>query len=147
MIKYVIDTNIVFSIIHSPDNRMSETFFIAEEYDLQFVAPEYLQLEIDRHRSKLLERTGLDDHDLDRLITIVYRKIEFFQDRIIPIDSYVRASQLVRDVDPLDVPFVALSVYLDLPLYTGDNKLYRGLLQKGYTAVVNFDDLKLKHNL
>jgi predicted nucleic acid-binding protein len=36
------------------------------------------------------------------------------------------------EVDLKDIPFVALSIELNAPLYTGDNKLKNGLLAKGF---------------
>ncbi|GJM35619.1 MAG: hypothetical protein DHS20C18_46200 [Saprospiraceae bacterium] len=41
-----------------------------------------------------------------------------------------------------DLPFVALTEYLDELLWTGDNQLYNGLKKKGYKKVVNFEFIK-----
>jgi len=38
--------------------------------------------------------------------------------------------------------FVALNEYLDEFLWTGDKKLYEGLIKKGYGKVVNFNMIK-----
>ena len=44
----------------------------------------------------------------------------------------------MRDIDIDDLVFVALSAYLDEFLWTGDHKLYEGLINKGYQKVINF---------
>ena len=88
MTTYVIDTNIVFSILHSPNSDMAAAFFRAEEYSLSFIAPQYLQAEIEDHRQKLLDLTRLDRRSLDRMLVLVYRRIKFFEDRFIPLQSY-----------------------------------------------------------
>lgn len=132
MTAYVIDTNIVFSILHSPQSAMAAAFFKAEEYGIVFIAPQYLQYEIEDHRQKLLSLTRLDSKSLDRMLALVYRRIKFFEDRLIPLQSYWEAVRLLRDIDQEDVPFVALSIYQQISLFTGDRKLYRGLLSRSY---------------
>jgi predicted nucleic acid-binding protein len=147
MTAYVIDTNIVFSILHSPQSAMAAAFFKSEEYGLKFVAPQYLQHEIEDHRQKLLSLTRLDSKSLDRMLALVYRRIKFFEDRLIPLQSYWEAVRLLRDIDQEDVPFVALSIYQQISLFTGDRKLYRGLLSRSYFQVVDFADLKKIHSI
>jgi len=147
MTTYVIDTNIVFSVLHSPQNAIAAAFFRAEEYGISFIAPQYLQLEIEDHRQKLLELTHLDIRSLDRMLVLVYRRIRFFEDRLIPLRSYWEAVRLLRDIDEEDVPFVALSIYRQISLFTGDRKLYRGLLSRSYSQVVDFADLKKTHSI
>jgi predicted nucleic acid-binding protein len=55
--------------------------------------------------------------------------------------------RLVRDIDPDDVTFVALTNYMDEILWTGDTKLYNGLKKLGYKKVVNFNDLQKRYKM
>lgn len=45
-----------------------------------------------------------------------------------------------------DLVFVALSDFLNVPLWTGDLKLYRELRAKGYNRVVVFQEIKEELN-
>ncbi len=49
---------------------------------------------------------------------------------------------LVKDIDPDDIVFVALSLYLEAYLWTGDKVLYKGLKAKGFNRVINTQDIK-----
>jgi predicted nucleic acid-binding protein len=50
----------------------------------------------------------------------------------IPDNIWQQANELTVDIDPFDIPFVALSIYLDAYLWTGDKSLYNGLQGKGF---------------
>jgi predicted nucleic acid-binding protein len=76
-----------------------------------------------------------------------YKYIEFIEDAAIPFEEYIKAMRIVRDVDPDDVHFIALTNYLDRVLWTGDVKLYNGLKAKGYEKVVMFKDISRTYNL
>jgi predicted nucleic acid-binding protein len=43
-----------------------------------------------------------------------------------------KAYDLCKDVDIKDTPFIALSIELKRPLWTGDKKLKEGLRSKGF---------------
>lgn len=72
----------------------------------------------------------------------IYGHIQFIDDQIIPFEEYVKAMRIVRDIDPDDVTFIALNNYFNGTLWTGDTKLYYGLKAKGYSKVVNYQDIK-----
>ncbi len=44
--------------------------------------------------------------------------------------TFKRAVELTKDVDEFDIPFIALAIELDTPLWTGDKKLIMGLKNK-----------------
>jgi len=51
------------------------------------------------------------------------------------------AEALTIDIDPDDISFVALSIFLDAYLWTGDKSLYNGLKNKGYNSVLSTFEL------
>lgn len=85
----------------------------------------------------------MDEAETKRLLLIVYDKIEFVSDQIIPFEFYAKSVHLVRGVDMDDLVFVALNEYLNSTLlWTGDKELYNALENRGYSKVVNFDRIK-----
>lgn len=45
--------------------------------------------------------------------------------------------ELVKDIDEFDVPFIALSLELKSPLWTGDKKLIKGLREKEFDLILD----------
>ena len=51
--------------------------------------------------------------------------------------------KLTAGIDVKDVSFVALSLQTDAYLWTGDKPLHDGLIKRGFTKVVNTEELLL----
>jgi len=62
------------------------------------------------------------------------RHIDFYDENSISVNALKNAWELVKDVDPKDLLFVALTLELKGLLWTGDNKLRSGLKNKGFDA-------------
>lgn len=114
---------------------------------VKLYAPEILKVEIENHHDELLKASNLSSNEIRYVQDKIYNHIQFIDDQIIPFEQYVEAMRIVRDIDPDDVTFVALNNYLNETLWTGDTKLYKGLKAKGYTRVVNYQDLKAIYNM
>ncbi|MFQ5866246.1 MAG: PIN domain-containing protein [bacterium] len=44
-------------------------------------------------------------------------------------------------MDPKDTAYLALSLELDIPLWTNDKKLIQGLTKKGYTKIITTEEI------
>lgn len=142
---YIIDTNIVFSAAMNANSEIGRFLIGASSKRIKFYAPNYLRDEINRHFERLVERAECSTSEVREQIEIVYDRIHFISDDQIPISYYSRAADYVREVDIDDVVFVALNDYLNAILWTGDSKLYRYLIKKGYERVINFVELKERY--
>lgn len=60
-------------------------------------------------------------------------RITFVPLEFIGVESRQKAYLLCHDVDINDIPFISLALELDVPLWTGDIKLMKGLQIKGYS--------------
>ena len=56
-------------------------------------------------------------------------------------NSFDHAFELCLDVDPKDTPYVALSIELDIPLWTNDKPLIQGLRRKGYSNIITTEEI------
>ncbi len=56
--------------------------------------------------------------------------MDFIDLEFVAVSTLEEATELVKDVDEFDMPFLALSLELKSPLWTGDKKLIKGLSEK-----------------
>lgn len=83
--KIIVDTNIVFSAILNSNSRIGKILLNSNQH-FQFFSCNYLRIEIQRHKKKLLKLTGLTETDLAELEGILLHKITFIDERLIPSD-------------------------------------------------------------
>ena len=138
--KIVVDTNIVFSAIISPNGKISDLILNSDGF-YSFVAPDFIIEELDRHRSKLLYISKLQEEELDFLRVSIFSRLEFYSLGQIESDYWEKAFELTSKVDEFDTPFVALSLKLDSKLWTGDLKLKKGLEMAGFKLITDTNQL------
>ena len=141
-VKIVVDTNIVFSAILNTGSQIGNLLLHSNRH-FRFYSCHYLQIEIQRHRSKLLNLTKLNDDELTELISLVTYPITFIDEKLLPNDLLIITETLLQFIDPNDTPFVALTTNLGGKLWTGDMQLYKGLQLKNFTNILLTADLLL----
>jgi predicted nucleic acid-binding protein len=139
--KIVVDTNIVFSALANSNGRFAE-IIIAPFGIFRFYAPEYLLEELENHRDKLLKASKLTDKEINRASSKLFKYINLISLEIIPSEIWRQAEELTSDIDPDDISFVALSIYLDAYLWTGDKVLYNGLKNKGFNKIISTAEIR-----
>jgi predicted nucleic acid-binding protein len=137
----VVDTNIVFSAILKPEGTISDLLLNSSE-NFDFYAPTSIIQELEKHHKKLLKLSGYSEKDIRFLKRILLKKIEVIDLESIAPSTWAKAFELVKDVDEFDTPFIALSLELDSPLWTGDKNLTKGMAKKGIDWVLNTKDIK-----
>ena len=136
----IVDTNIIFSAILNAKSRIGEILFNNNE-QLEFYSSDYLREEIERHRNKILEIAKTSEEQVNEVIFQLYKRINFISDQQIPYQNWAESVPMVRDIDMDDLPFVALTSYLEGLLWTGDIKLLTGLRAKGFQRCITTEDL------
>ena len=122
----VVDSNIVFSAIISPNGTISDLLLNSSGV-FDFYSPTTILDEINNHTDKILKISGLSLSDFGFLKRVLFKKLELIDLEFISNKSWKTALELTKDVDEFDAPFVALSLELSAPLWTGDKKLRIGL--------------------
>ncbi len=95
-----------------------------------------MQIELVRHKERIQQLSGLGNEALLELLYELMSRIEFINEACIPFSCWQRAHQLFADIDPNDVPFLAVAIHLNGQLWTGDRRMTDGLLARGYTELV-----------
>ncbi len=101
----------------------------------------YLREEINDHKEKILKLTGYHEREYGEVEFLVFKHVDFFSEKTIPFEFWQKAADLVRDIDMDDIAFVALSLFLDIKLWTGDKQLIGGLTKKGFKNIITTHEM------
>ncbi len=138
--KFVVDTNIVFSAVLNTEGRIGDLIMNSHGL-LDFYTCDTLRAELKRHRGKLRELSKLNEDQLDQSIYQITTSLNFTSEALIPFEFWLKGAELVRDIDMDDIAFIALSEYLGCKLWTGDRELIKGLAKKGYHNFITTEEL------
>ena len=133
--KLVIDSNIIFSALISVKVTYLEIFEAADIY-----VPDFLFIELARYEQRIQQQADLAD-SFKTFTRDLFSNITVIPNIAISSGSFMRAHSLCRDVDLEDIPFVALSIDLEIPLWTNDKKLKEALRAKEYTNIASSSDI------
>ena len=128
----VIDSNIFFSSLRSRQSKLLD--FLETSRDMVFYTPNFLIVEIFKHRERLRKKSKLTEEEFLELMNAIVQRLRFFNEDMISTASLIHAWRLVHDIDPKDHLFVALTLELEAELWTRDEILRSGLMKKGFTS-------------
>jgi predicted nucleic acid-binding protein len=104
-VRLVVDSNVVFAALL----RAGTTRAILVDPPFRLLAPEWMLVEMRRHRVAIADRAGLSESEFDLLFALVTQGIE-----IVPLAGYKafidEASNRMGGRDPGDAPFLALAL-------------------------------------
>lgn len=101
-------------------------------------------IEIFKHKDKIKAVSNLSENEILKQMSIILSKITFINESYIPKHIFQEAYLLCKDVDENDTSFIALTMFSNATLLTGDKKLQKHLEQKGFTNIISLSDLKNK---
>ncbi|TPV31170.1 PIN domain-containing protein [Paucihalobacter ruber] len=136
--KIVVDTNIIFSGLLSPNGKISDLLLNSSD-KFDFYSPTYLLDELENHKKKLLKITGFSAYEFEFLKRNIFKKIDLINLESIRESTWEKAIELTKNIDEFDAPFIALALELESPLWTGDKKLIKGLNKKSIDWILTTD--------
>jgi len=136
--KGIIDTNVIFSALLKKESKIKKLIFDPSN---KFYTCNFLFIELFKYKEKIEKISQLDFNDILRSMKILLSKIRFVHEDIIPPQIYQKARELCSDIDENDIPFVALSLFIDAPIITRDKKLRNGLNKKGFEEIILLETL------
>ncbi|MBN1389006.1 MAG: hypothetical protein JXA22_00005 [Candidatus Thermoplasmatota archaeon] len=103
--RLVIDSNRVMAgLIKDSVNRM---IILNEAFD--FIAPEYLLIEIEKYKDYLIKKAHQNEREFDLTLTALIERISF-----VPESDFIgymdQAEEIMKDIDPKDSPFLAVGL-------------------------------------
>jgi predicted nucleic acid-binding protein len=146
-VKIIVDANIVFSGILNTNGKIGD-LLINSNKKFDFIAPNFLRVEIRKHYSKLCKISKLSLSQVQESEFQVCNNITFISEEQIKISSWNAAEKLVADIDPKDTHYIAYTKHFRCKLWSGDKLLTKGLLKKGFKNIINTEEIfKLRESL
>ncbi len=72
---------------------------------------------------------------------LVCKDIKFISEEQVSLLNWKSAFELVKSIDPKDIQYVAYFLQFKHKLWSGDQKLIRGLSRKGFNNSITTDEL------
>lgn len=136
----ITDSNEIISALIKSKGVVASIF--NSKSNLQFVAPEYIIVEIRSHYRKIENLSDLNKRQLKLEFESLLSKIKVVSLKEIPRKHIFEAYEIVKDIDIDDLFFVALNRYTGYKIWTSDLKLIRGLELKGYQIHITTKELE-----
>jgi len=125
----IVDTNILFASLRSK-NSIFRKILLNREFT--FYSPNFLVVEIFKHKERILEKAKTDEEEVYEFLNKVLQRIHFINEEMITKENAIKGFEFCKDVDEKDTPFVALAIELNAELWTRDKKLRKGLIANGF---------------
>ncbi len=138
--KVIVDANIVFSGILNTKGKIGD-LLINSSGLIEFIAPDFLRTEIRKHHKKLVELSKLNLEQIIEAEFQICKDIKFISEEQVSAANWNAAFELVRDIDPKDIQYIAFSKQFSRKVWSGDKVLISGLEKKGFTDMVSTDRL------
>ncbi len=101
----IVDTNRIIAGLM----KDSITREILLNTNFEFYIPEYLLLEIEKHKELILKKSGLSESRFQLIFDLLKENINVVSMSKI-IDYIDEAEEIIGDIDPNDIPFIALAL-------------------------------------
>lgn len=138
--RIIVDANIVFSAILNTNSKIADLLMNSKGI-FDFVAPDFLLTETKKYHKKISSISKMTITEVQHVENNVSKPITFLSAIHIPESFWLKAEQLVFDVDPKDTPYVAFSMFLKSKIWSGDKVLRNGLIKKGFKKVITTEEL------
>ena len=100
-----------------------------------------MRYEIQKHWERLKKISKLSDDRLHVSYLQILSKLNFINEEIIPVETWLASEEITREIDIDDIDFVALTSFLKATLWTGDKVLYKGLKKHNFKKLMNTAEL------
>lgn len=134
--QIIVDANIIFARLRTNDSETRKKL-LSGKY--QFLSPNFIFAEIFKHKERIFKNAKATEAETYEFLSMILEKIHFVNEELISTENFFEAYYLCKDVDTKDIPYIALSLELNAPLWTRDEKLKDALSLKGFSLF--FDEM------
>lgn len=137
---FVVDTNIIFSILIKPKGKVYEMFRTLSYSHSLFIS-EVTLLELKEHQNRIIRLSALSLPDFELLKGELLSHCSIVVSRFISDEILLETYQVVEKYDKNDMAFVATTIHLNALLWSGDKKLFTGLRRDGFMQIISTNEL------
>jgi predicted nucleic acid-binding protein len=138
--KVIVDANIVFSAILNTDGRIGDLLLNSGGL-VNFVSPRYMSSEVKKYFSKIQFLSGKSLEEIERIYFKIQKVITHISEEQVPQEIWIKADEILKDIDPKDTPYLAFAKFLEVKIWTGDKALKTGLSKKGFDCTITTAEL------
>jgi predicted nucleic acid-binding protein len=138
--KIIVDANIVFSAILNTNSKIAD-LLINSKGIFEFIAPDYLLSETKKYHKKISLISKMSLTEVENIEYKITKPISFLSGVHVSEPNWIRAEQMVLDIDSKDTPYVAFSIFFKCKVWSGDKVLRNGLILKGFRNVITTEEL------
>ena len=114
--ELVVDANVIFSALIKDSFNCNLLF----SDKLTIYSPDYLLIELEKHKSEILAKTSRSNDEFNELIKVLRRRINFVAlEELVP---YLEKAERFCP-DPDDVAYFALAIMLNCSIWSNDKAL------------------------
>ena len=115
----IIDANILFSALIK-DSKTREIILKADEF---FLFPSYIFIEAQKYKQEIIEKSKMPKEEFEKLFRLILGKVLIVPNEVL-IPYRKIAFEIVKDIDPTDVLFVACALaYPGSVIWSNDKRL------------------------
>jgi len=129
-------SNIIFSALISGKEIYLDIFRRNDVY-----IPDIVFSELNKYEARLIKKTKLKQAKFKMFVQMLLEEVTVIPKFAISIEKWQNAYEICKDIDEKDTPFVALSLELEIPLWTNDKTLCERIKKKGFDNFVTTEEL------
>lgn len=120
----VVDSNVVISAALNRGNSLNVFLQNFEKDMFEFIAPQFLIIEIGKHTDKIAKKTNLSFNESSEVLTFIIDQITFYQDN--EFSDKIKEARVMLKEHGKDVHYLALALAKNCDIFSGD-KTFRDL--------------------
>jgi|SRR3989344_436160 len=116
----VVDVNVVLSSLLFKGNSFSIFSLNSLSNKFDFIAPEFLSIELNKHKKEIMERTKMPEKEFEENFDFILSQINLIPDS--DFNDKIIDAKKILGIHEKDVPYLALSLKLNCTIFSGDKK-------------------------
>ncbi|MFO8133506.1 MAG: PIN domain-containing protein [Thermoplasmatota archaeon] len=133
----VVDANRVFSALLTAGETFNVFLLNSLTRKIDFIAPEFLFVEIEKHIDEIIERSNLSEGEITDIFGFIEEQIT-----PVPFKQFTGHAEKARQASPhdKDVPYFALALKTGAPIWSRE-KAFRGQSEVGIVSSSNLMEM------